>query len=150
MHWLTKIYDTLDETYKDDLEKFGMSSEEIIKDMFLRARHRLMAGEDLLIHFLGTFKINPHRIYYEAHDLYEIIKKAKAKENPNTERIKMMEERLKFLVDVYNRKKEKKSKRNKMNYMNLSLTENGLESDGAKGAKGFRRMGRERKRRTDE
>lgn len=150
MHWPTKIYQDLDKEFKSDLEKFGVTSEEVIKDMFLHARNRLSKGEDLLIHYLGTFKIKPDRLYYEAHELYEKMKKEEGKENPNTEKLKKMMQRLIMLVDLYNDKKDKKHGNRSFGYRKLLLTENGLESDGTKNARGLSYMVRERLGRTTE
>lgn len=148
MHWLEKIYSDLNKEFKNDLENFDMTAEEIIKDVFLRARNRLVKGEDLLIHFLGTFKIRPDRLYYEAHELWDKILEEKSKESPNTEKIKIKEEKLKVFVDLYNSKKDKKHGNRAFGYRKLLLTENGLESDGPKNAKGLSYMVRKRRGRT--
>lgn len=100
MYWVDKIYKELDEKYKERLEEYNTSTEEIIKDIFYIAREYIQSDlmPDVLINHLGRFRPKIVRIWHVMHNLVDKINKGKIKD----EKLKIKIAELQRLIHSYN------------------------------------------------
>ena len=102
MHWLDKIYKDLDEKYKDELEHYELSTEELVKTLFFRAREHIQSDlmPEVLINFFGRFSAKITRLYKNILGLTKKLNDGKITD----ERRKIKLNELNKLIDTHNYK----------------------------------------------
>jgi len=123
MHWLEKIYKDLDTKHKDSLEKFDITTEELVKTLFFKVREHIQSDKmpDVLLNYFGSFKAKIDRIYHNAVTLKNKLNTGSI----DGEKRKIKIEELKIMIEAYNYKVENKHqwKTKRYNYKTVQLLE---------------------------
>ena len=101
MHWIDKIYKTLDRKYQDELAPHNLTSEQIIKALFYTLRKFFANRERVYIKDLGTFRVKSERLYSLSKRAHKQL--LKAIEQNNEHNIEKLTSALTELVEAYNK-----------------------------------------------
>lgn len=108
MLWTDKILKDLNEKYKDELSKYGVTTEDVVKELWVGVRKILSSDKlmDLKIEKFGTFYIKPMRIFqYLGYNISALnYEKSEDKRKERIKKIKEFIEILNFRLKDPNRK----------------------------------------------